>query len=96
MGEKRLKIPFYARYLLTVNEAACYFNIGAKKMRTLVSEHEGAKWMIYNGNRIMIKRELLASWVIAIAVTFLILLAGTAIEVFLEYATRKIGLRIVI
>lgn len=29
--------------------------------------------------------------VITIAVTFLILLAGTAIEVFLEYATRKIG-----
>lgn len=56
MGEKRLEIPFYARYLLTVNEAACYFNIGAKKMRTLVSEHEGAKWMIYNGNRIMIKK----------------------------------------
>lgn len=96
MDEKRLKIPFYARYLLTVNESACYFNIGAKKMRTLVLEHEGAKWMIYNGNRIMIKRELFASWVIAIAVTFLILLAGTAIEVFLEYATRKIELRIVI
>lgn len=34
--------------------------------------------------------------VIIIAVTFLILLAGIAIEVFLEYATRKIGRRIVI
>ena len=34
--------------------------------------------------------------VITIAVTFLILLAGTAIEVFLEYATRKIGRRIVL
>ncbi len=33
--------------------------------------------------------------VIAIAVAFLILLAGTVIEVFLEYATRKIGRRIV-
>lgn len=62
MSGKRLEIPFYTRYLLTVNEAACYFNIGAKKMRTLISEHEGAKWMIYNGNRIMIKRELFASW----------------------------------
>lgn len=31
--------------------AACYFDIGAGKMRTLVSEHEGAKWMIYNGLR---------------------------------------------
>lgn len=36
MGEKRFEISFYARYLLTVNEAACHFNIGAKKMRTLV------------------------------------------------------------
>lgn len=34
--------------------------------------------------------------VITIAVTFLILIAGTAIEVFLEYATRKIGRRIVL
>lgn len=34
--------------------------------------------------------------VIAIAVMFLILLVGTAIEVFLEYATRKIGRIIVI
>lgn len=32
--------------------------------------------------------------VIAIAIMFLILLAGTVIEVFLEYATRKIGRRI--
>ena len=34
--------------------------------------------------------------VITIAVTFLILIAGTAIEVFLEYATRKNGRRIVL
>lgn len=33
--------------------------------------------------------------VITIAVTFLILLAGTVIEVFLEYATRKIRRRII-
>lgn len=42
MSERRLEMLFYARYLLTVKAAECYFNIGAKKIRTLVSEHEGA------------------------------------------------------
>lgn len=48
----------FNRYMMTVDEAGAYFHIGARKMRELVREHEGAKWMLYNGNRVMIKREL--------------------------------------
>ena len=48
--------------MMTIDEAGAYFHIGARKMRELVKEHEGAKWMLYNGNRVMIKRELFQKW----------------------------------
>ena len=56
------EIAFYNRYMMTIDEAGAYFHIGARKMRALVKEHEGAKWMLYNGNRVMIKRELFQKW----------------------------------
>ena len=56
-ANKKLSIAFYERYLLTVEEAAVYFHIGYKKMRNMVKDYEGAKWILRNGNRIMIKRE---------------------------------------
>ena len=55
-------IEFYERYMLTVDEAAVYFYIGYKKMRSLVKEYPGAKWLLYSGNRIMIKREQFEKW----------------------------------
>jgi excisionase family DNA binding protein len=59
---KNTNIVFYDRYLLTVEEAAVYFHIGSKKMRNMIKNHEGAKWILYNGNRIMIKREQFGKW----------------------------------
>lgn len=59
---KAESIPFYERYLLTVDEAAAYFHIGAKKMYELVTAHPGAKWLLRNGKRLMIKRELFGKW----------------------------------
>ena len=48
--------------MLTVDEAAAYFHIGAKKMYEIIENHEGAKWYLYSGRRIMIKRELFGKW----------------------------------
>ena len=59
---KKENIAFYDRYLLTVEEAAVYFHIGSKKMRDMIKDHAGAKWILYNGNRIMIKREQFEKW----------------------------------
>ena len=53
----KLNIAFYERYLLTVEEAAVYFHIGYKKMRNMVKDYEGAKWILRNENRSMMKRE---------------------------------------
>lgn len=55
-------IPFFEKYLLTVNEASLYFHIGQKKTYEVVRNHEGAKWLIYNGQRIMIKKDMFAMW----------------------------------
>lgn len=52
------EIPFWERYMLTIREAAEYFHIGEKKMRQIVEEHEGADFIIMNGNRAMIKRKI--------------------------------------
>ena len=48
-----LQIPYWERYLLTIREAAEYFNIGEKKLRRLAEEHTG-DFAVINGNRYLI------------------------------------------
>ena len=48
-------VPVAEKYLLTINEAASYFNIGAKKMRRLAEEYTG-EFSLYSGNRLLIIR----------------------------------------
>ena len=52
------EIPYWEKYMLTLREAAEYFHIGEKKMRQLVDENMYAKFLLENGNRVMIKRKL--------------------------------------
>lgn len=53
-------IPYYEKYLLTAQEACAYFHIGERKMYELLKEHDGAKWVLHNGNRLMVKKDLFA------------------------------------
>ena len=48
----------WEKYMLTLREAAEYFHIGEKKMRQIVDENMDAKFLLENGNRVMIKRKL--------------------------------------
>ena len=48
-------VPVAEEYLLTINEAASYFNIGAKKMRRIAEEYTG-EFSLYSGNRLLIIR----------------------------------------
>ena len=43
------------KYLLTIKEAAFYFNIGTKKMRRIVEDHLG-DIAVFCGNRFLIVR----------------------------------------
>lgn len=50
-------IAFYEKYLLTVEEASAYFHIGYKKMRTLVKDYKGAKWILLGRKRPVSKED---------------------------------------
>ena len=53
---KRTQIPIHQKYMLSINEAAEYFNIGTKKLRCLATDNMG-RFAILMGNRILIIRE---------------------------------------
>lgn len=53
-----IEIPYWEKYMLTLREAAEYFHIGEKKMSQIVEENMDAKFLLENGNRVMIKRKL--------------------------------------
>ena len=51
-----------APYLLTTKQASDYFNIGAKVIRALADRDSDYIFHMYNGNRLMIKREAFAEF----------------------------------
>ena len=53
---KNSPIPIGQKYMLSISEAAEYFNIGTKKIRSLANENMN-RFAITMGNRILIVRE---------------------------------------
>lgn len=51
-------IPIHEKYMLSIEEASQYFHIGENKLRKIADEHKDAKWLFYNGQRLLIKRKL--------------------------------------
>lgn len=49
-------IPYWKKYTLSIEEAASYFRIGEGKLRKLVSDNPNAEYLLWNGNRVQIKR----------------------------------------
>lgn len=49
--------PVWNRYVLTIVEAADYYHIGEKKLRSIVDEHPKADFIIMNGNRVLLKKK---------------------------------------
>lgn len=50
-------IPIWKKYNLTIAEASEYFNIGENKLRQLISCNKNAEFLLYNGIKVLIKRE---------------------------------------
>lgn len=48
-------IPISEKYLLTIQEASAYFNIGIKNLRRIAENNKG-KFAFYMGNRYLIVR----------------------------------------
>lgn len=57
MNGETFEIPVWKRYTLNIEEAANYYHIGQGKLREIVEEHPEAEFVIYNGNRVLIKRK---------------------------------------
>lgn len=55
MNTKTEIVPIREKYLLTIKEAAAYFNIGEKKMRRLAEDNLGS-FAVYSGNRYLVIR----------------------------------------
>ena len=53
----RMKLPWWQKYTLTLNEASEYFGIGNKKLSAFVQEHADENFILWNGSRALIKRE---------------------------------------
>ena len=51
-----IKVPIWEKYTLTIEEAAAYFRIGENKLRNLINDNKNADYLLWNGNRVQIKR----------------------------------------
>jgi len=54
--ENRQELPWWQKYTLTLNEASEYFGIGYRKLSDFVHEHPDEDFVLWNGNRALIKR----------------------------------------
>jgi len=50
------EIPIWQKSNLTLEEAASYFNIGINKLRQMTDNRECEKYVLWVGNRRLIKR----------------------------------------
>ena len=55
--DKKQVLPWWQKYTLTLNEASEYFGIGYKKLKMFVEGHSDEEFVLWNGNRALIKRE---------------------------------------
>lgn len=60
---KNKEVPIWEKYTLSIEEAAVYFRIGEGKLRQLIEDNKRAKYLLWNGNRVQIKRELFERFV---------------------------------
>lgn len=57
------QIPFWERYTLSIEEATQYFRIGEHKLRQIINENKDADFVLWNGNRVQIKRKLFEKFI---------------------------------
>lgn len=51
------QVPISQKFILTIDEAGQYFNIGRDKLYALTREN-GCKFVLRNGRNVLIKREI--------------------------------------
>lgn len=61
--EQTRGIYFWEKYILSIDEAAQYFHMGANKLRQIVNKNKDADFVIWNGTRPQIKRVLFEKYI---------------------------------
>lgn len=56
------EIPIWQKANLTLEEAASYFNVGINKLRQMTDTRECEKFVLWVGNRRLIKRKAFESY----------------------------------
>lgn len=51
------------KYCLNINEAVEYFGIGEKKLRQILNKNKEADFILYNGNKQLIKRKKFEAYI---------------------------------
>ena len=57
------EVPIWEKANLSLEEAAAYFNIGINKLRRIVDSKECEDFIIWDGNRRLIKRVLFEDFI---------------------------------
>ncbi len=55
-------VPLHLKYALTLKEAVQYFSIGEKKLRQIADENQDTGIVIFNGTKLLFKREKFTEW----------------------------------
>lgn len=61
--EEMIMVPISEKYLLTIEEARAYFNIGRDKIYEL-AKIRGAEYVVHNGRNILINRQKLEEYLL--------------------------------
>ena len=62
-NSNKFNIPIWEKYTLSIEEATEYFRIGENKLRALANDFKDADWLLWNGNRMQIKRKLFETFI---------------------------------
>lgn len=63
MNEKNeILVPVSQKYLMTVDEAGAYFNIGVNRIREMEKEQATRKCFLRNGVKLLVKRKKLEEY----------------------------------
>ena len=60
-ARKKPVVPISEKWLLTVDEAAAYTNIGVNKLREM-AQSKNCDFSLYNGKKLMFKRKMLEAY----------------------------------
>lgn len=59
---KNITVPIWEKYALNLKEAVQYFGIGERKLQMIADENRDTGIVIYNGVKLLFKREKFEQW----------------------------------